>query len=546
MARWCRSLPFFVLFYTTTAQAAPLCFELTAPFSGVQNLTPGIEVAILEPDAPPPLHNPLRWETVGNGSFHFGYAATDFWFRCDIKNGTGRPFSGFVSFEWALLDLVERYSVQHTTGPIERVARSGDTIAFRDWPVHANAPTFRIDLAAGETTTLLFRVRSTSLLSFPVVLYSSNRFLETKQNRTLFLSITITMIAIIALYNLVLFIQMRQSTHLYLSLMVLSIALAVSTIFGYAFGLLWPDAIGWEAKAPGILLALSMLTGLLFSRALFELSRSRPVLNRLFLIIIALSLCFIATIVFLAIPQHIISRIVTALSLLCFLLFLFAGALQFRRFNRIAKYLFAGWGIFLFTATIELFTTGETMRNLFIASLPVMFFFFTLANRERLRSLAAKAAMIESDLTVHLRPPESHPSRSYKKSHLGRIDTDVIAREIVRLMEEERLHQVEDLKIAALAQQLEITVHQLSEIFSTTFHTSFPLFLRDYRIRMACDLLSNRPEMSILDIAFECGFGSKTSFNRSFKEGTGLTPGEYRRFRSATPSNPSAKNGNGA
>jgi AraC-like DNA-binding protein len=33
----------------------------------------------------------------------------------------------------------------------------------------------------------------------------------------------------------------------------------------------------------------------------------------------------------------------------------------------------------------------------------------------------------------------------------------------------------------------------------------------------------------MLGIAFECGFNSKASFNRSFKKETGLTPSEFKK-----------------
>jgi AraC-like DNA-binding protein len=34
---------------------------------------------------------------------------------------------------------------------------------------------------------------------------------------------------------------------------------------------------------------------------------------------------------------------------------------------------------------------------------------------------------------------------------------------------------------------------------------------------------------SVLEIAFDCGFNSKTSFNRTFKKFTGMTPSNFRR-----------------
>ena len=47
------------------------------------------------------------------------------------------------------------------------------------------------------------------------------------------------------------------------------------------------------------------------------------------------------------------------------------------------------------------------------------------------------------------------------------------------------------------------------------------------RVDAASNLLKNT-DMSLVDIAFECGFGSERNFYRSFKEFTGLTPKEYR------------------
>jgi AraC-like DNA-binding protein len=60
---------------------------------------------------------------------------------------------------------------------------------------------------------------------------------------------------------------------------------------------------------------------------------------------------------------------------------------------------------------------------------------------------------------------------------------------------------------------------------------NFREFLGSYRIDYAKHLLSDSkdPFIRILDVALESGFSSINSFNRCFKEVTGMTPSEYRK-----------------
>ncbi len=54
-------------------------------------------------------------------------------------------------------------------------------------------------------------------------------------------------------------------------------------------------------------------------------------------------------------------------------------------------------------------------------------------------------------------------------------------------------------------------------------------FLHQHRIREACDrLVREGPKLSILELSFDVGYGSLATFNRAFKDVTGVTPTEYR------------------
>lgn len=86
-----------------------------------------------------------------------------------------------------------------------------------------------------------------------------------------------------------------------------------------------------------------------------------------------------------------------------------------------------------------------------------------------------------------------------------------------------------DLNLIKLAEQFGISPHRLSYIINNGYNINFSNFISNYRIEEAKSLLLNPKfdQYSILGIAFESGFNSKTSFNNTFKKITGLTPSEF-------------------
>jgi AraC-like DNA-binding protein len=88
-----------------------------------------------------------------------------------------------------------------------------------------------------------------------------------------------------------------------------------------------------------------------------------------------------------------------------------------------------------------------------------------------------------------------------------------------------------DLNLVKLADMFATNPHRLSYIINSGFNKNFFNFINYYRVEEAKSLLLN-PKMdqySILGIAFESGFNSKTSFNNTFKKITGLTPTDFKK-----------------
>lgn len=86
------------------------------------------------------------------------------------------------------------------------------------------------------------------------------------------------------------------------------------------------------------------------------------------------------------------------------------------------------------------------------------------------------------------------------------------------------------LTIQELSNQIEIPVRDLSILINHHMDQHFFDFVNEYRIQKAMGILKNplKSDLTVLEILYEVGFNSKSSFNTSFKKYTNLTPTAYR------------------
>lgn len=124
---------------------------------------------------------------------------------------------------------------------------------------------------------------------------------------------------------------------------------------------------------------------------------------------------------------------------------------------------------------------------------------------------------------------------SSKRKIVSDPDLVRLKSELTRLMNEKKPFTDSELNLIKLAGLLNVTPHQLSYIINTGFNENFFQFINKFRVEMAKQLLTTNTlnNYSILGIAFESGFNSKTAFNLTFKKVTNLTPSEYK-LRSTT------------
>jgi AraC-like DNA-binding protein len=117
----------------------------------------------------------------------------------------------------------------------------------------------------------------------------------------------------------------------------------------------------------------------------------------------------------------------------------------------------------------------------------------------------------------------------YARSGLSGDVALLIYKNLEELMARERLFTDPELTLVQLSEKLGTNANHLSQVINTVGNKSFYDYINALRIaeftRIAA--LKENQKYTLLHLALECGFNSKTSFNRNFKKHTGLSPSEF-------------------
>ncbi|MFT4661234.1 MAG: AraC-like DNA-binding protein [Patiriisocius sp.] len=117
----------------------------------------------------------------------------------------------------------------------------------------------------------------------------------------------------------------------------------------------------------------------------------------------------------------------------------------------------------------------------------------------------------------------------YSNSRLNEEGSQQIWKKINELMQHDKAYQNSDYRLNDLAESCNKSVHHVSQVINEKSGGSFSDFINKYRIEEAkTQLLSGKTnQLTILAIANEVGFNSKTTFYYAFKKECGMTPSTF-------------------
>jgi len=166
---------------------------------------------------------------------------------------------------------------------------------------------------------------------------------------------------------------------------------------------------------------------------------------------------------------------------------------------------------------------GDDFVALSLAVLVYAIGYMALRQPEIFRYETAEYPVLES-------PPDATASR-YERSGLTEREAERLRNALLTAMEQEQPWRESSLTLAQLATHLSTTPHKLSEVLNAQLGQSFYDFVNGYRVREVQRRITagEARRLTILALALDAGFASKSTFNEVFKKLTSQTPSEYRR-----------------
>lgn len=199
------------------------------------------------------------------------------------------------------------------------------------------------------------------------------------------------------------------------------------------------------------------------------------------------------------------------------------------------KYLVAGalaiFSIDVSTSIFDLIVGDTGWGTGFFTVIPIVFLvaylgYFGISQSTILIPTFLSEASTIKNLTTSDSTETSQVKYSYNESEMSQLRN-----KLVSLMQEQKPHLDNDLTLASLASVLDVPDKKLSTLLNQNMQTSFYDYINGLRVEEVKSKMSmpESEKYTLLAIAYDCGFKSKSSFNRIFKKITNLSPSEYRK-----------------
>ena len=138
-------------------------------------------------------------------------------------------------------------------------------------------------------------------------------------------------------------------------------------------------------------------------------------------------------------------------------------------------------------------------------------------------------------MTALASDPQAADASRYARSGLTEAEARRLKEKLQAVMDNDCPWKKSELTLADLAERLGTTPHKLSEVLNGQVGETFYDLVNGYRVREVQRRIAagDTRSLTILSLALDAGFASKSTFNQAFKKHTNQTPTDYRQAAGA-------------
>lgn len=338
---------------STMVQAEARALVLPANAEGI-NLAPHLQL-LEDPSGQLSLEQVQAMEFRDNqaDSANFGFSHSAWWVRFRLSNPDAQNHHLMLRQDYPLIDKLEFWSPQPDGN--WQVRHTGDRQPFASREVQHRDFIFSLNLPPYSEQTYYLRYASAGPINIGLSLSSAQALLERISLEQLAYGFYYGTFVSLVLYNLFMFLVVRDRAFLFYLLYVNCYALYMAVHNGLTYQFLWPDNPRLANDSLLLLLGLSLLWALQFSRSILTTRRLAPRLDRLSQALQGLCILLILCIPLLSYGQLI--QPFSALTLVITLQLLLLGVTALLASARPARYYLLAWTALLVGVVIYMLKT---------------------------------------------------------------------------------------------------------------------------------------------------------------------------------------------
>jgi len=152
-----------------------------------------------------------------------------------------------------------------------------------------------------------------------------------------------------------------------------------------------------------------------------------------------------------------------------------------------------------------------------------------IPEEERRETSSIQAAGLSTSTIVDIQDPVTTVKKKYSRSGLTKGAAEELHRKLKQIIASEKIFKESELTLTDLSKKLGTHPNYLSQVINEKEGKNFYDYINTLRTEEFIKVITspNNQKFTLLSLAFECGFNSKSSFNKYFRKVTGVSPSEY-------------------